>query len=135
MPGQANNFDTGALTLLSGVNVFGVASGAGTYVGQFQNLSHRGLKLSINITAISGTTPTLTVTILGKDPVSGATYVILASAALNATGETVLTVYPGVTVAANLSVSDVLPPTFVIQAVVGGTGPSVTATIVASYIY
>jgi hypothetical protein len=109
--------------------------GAGTVNGTDQiNYNGRGLKLVIDVTAISGTSPTLTVTIQGKDPTSGKYFTILASAALNATATTVLTVYPGQAVAANVSANDILPRTFRVIAVVGGTGPSVTATVAASLI-
>ena len=91
-----------------------------------------GLLLFINITAISGTTPTLTVTIKGLiDSSATATYTILASSALNATGLTVLRVYPGLTASANAAANDVMPAYFRVDTAIGGTGPSVTATISA----
>lgn len=89
----------------------------------------RGLLVFVNVSALAGTTPSLTVTIKGVDPVSGATYTILASAAITTTGLTVLRVYPGLTAAANLTASDVIPPNFQISATIAGTGPQVTATI------
>lgn len=118
--------DTGALITLS-------AQGAGTTQGNNNrnNLS-RGVKVIVNITAISGTAPTLTVTLQGVDVASGALYTILASAALTATGTTVLTVFPGATAAANVAANDALPANWALKAVIGGTGPSVTATIGAS---
>lgn len=74
----------------------------------FGNPGAKGLHLAIDVTAVT-LTPSITVTIQGKDPVSGKYYTILASAAIVAIGTTVLKVYPGITVAANLSVSDFLP--------------------------
>lgn len=74
----------------------------------YENMHCRGVKVVVDITAIAAT-PSLTVKIQGKDHVSGKYYDILASVALTATGTTVLTVYPGVTAATNVSVSDVLP--------------------------
>lgn len=109
--------------------------GAGTYnSGDTVNHNHRGIQVGINITAITGTSPTLTVTIQGKDVASGQYYTLLASAALNATGFTLLTIYPGLTVAANSVANQVMPRTFNIKAVVGGTTPSVTATIGTSLV-
>ncbi len=64
------------------------------------------------IDVTSGSTLSLTPTIDGFDDVSGKWYNILTGAALTATGTTVLRVYPGVTPASNLAVSDVLPPTW-----------------------
>jgi hypothetical protein len=72
------------------------------------NKGHRGLKLTIDATAEADTAE-VTFTLQGKDQASGKYYTILASAAISAVGTTVLTVYPGITAAANVSVSDVLP--------------------------
>jgi hypothetical protein len=107
------------------------AASAGVNGGDQTNTLFRGLKLVIDITAISGTSPTLTVTVQGKDPVSGKYYTILASAALAAVATTVLTVYPGAPATANVSANDVLPSTWRVISSIGGTGPSVTATIAA----
>lgn len=111
------------------------AAGAGANGADLVNTNARGLKLVIDITALAGTSPTLTVTIQGKDPVSGKYFTILASAALAAVATTVLTVYPGLTAAANVVANDVLPRDFrVIYAVGGSAGQAVTATIAASLI-
>lgn len=91
-----------------------------------------GLLIYINVTAISGTSPTMTVTLKGSiDSSATATYTILASAAISATGLTVLRVYPGLTAAANATANDVIPGTCQISTAIGGTTPSVTATISA----
>lgn len=120
---QRSNMDANSsLTVLS-------AQGTGTVTSADQlNVNGRGLKVFINITAI--TAGSLTVTIQGKDVISGTYYTILASAALAATGFTVLTVYPGATTTANVSIPDNLPRTWRISSVVA-TGP-VTATVGAS---
>ena len=73
-----------------------------------KNRSCRGLVLTIDMTVEPGV-DTVTFTIQGKDPLSGKYYTILASAALTAVATTVLRVYPGLTAAANLVASDVLP--------------------------
>lgn len=128
---QPVNFDLGSSLLQNpaGTPVPSVAV-AGTFVSaDLKNDVRRGLKLVIDITAIAGTSPTVTVTIQGKDPVSGKYYTLLASAALAATGTTTLTIYPGIATVANASVDDVLPATWRISVVVGGTGPSATMTI------
>jgi len=90
--------------------------------------SAKGALVFIDITAISGTSPTLTVTLQGKSP-TGLYYTILASSALTATGLTVLKVYPGLTAAANTVANDVLPEAYRVITAIGGTGPSVTATV------
>lgn len=106
------------------------AASAGATGPIFPTHQGAGLLIFINITAISGTTPTLTVTLKGcMDGDATATYTILASTALNATGLTVLRVYPGLTAAANLTANDVVPGWCQISTAIGGTGPSVTATV------
>lgn len=123
-----DNDDTGAMLTLT-------AQGAGTVLSNDQlNRAGMGIKLVIDITAITGTSPTLTVTLQGKDTASGKYYNMLASAALSAVGTTVLTLFPGAAVSANVSANDILPRNFRVQAVVGGTTPAVTATIGASLI-
>lgn len=54
----------------------------------------------------------ITFTLQGKDPVGDKYYTILASAAIDSVSTTVLRVYPGLTVAANLVASDGLPETY-----------------------
>jgi hypothetical protein len=117
------NQSLGAVVALS-------AQGVGTVTSaNLANFANRGVKVVVDVTAITGTGPTLTVKIRGRDSGTGKAYDMLASAALSATGTTVLTVYPGVTASANVAISDVIPPTFFIEAAVAGTGPSVTAKI------
>lgn len=108
------------------------AASAGTTGPVMGTNQGAGMLVFINVTAISGTTPTLTVTLKGcTDASATATYTILASTAINATGLTVLRVYPGLTASANATASDVIPGYCRIDSVIGGTGPSVTATISA----
>ncbi len=110
------------------------AQGAGTVNSpDQQNVNGRGCHLVIDIT-IAGGTPTLTVTIQGKDPVSGKYYTILTSAALAAVATTVLRVYPNLTPSANLIVNDILPRVWRVSATVAGGTPAVTATVAASVI-
>src|SRR5574340_1113816 len=137
MGGPANNLDISTpVVLLNGATPFNDAAAAGTYLSaDIPNLSHAGLMVYINITALTGTGPQLVVTIQGKDPVSGQYFTLLASAALTATGFTRLLIYPGVAATANFSDNDVLPPTWRIQAVVSGTTPTVTATIGFAELY
>lgn len=92
-----------------------------------KNRFWRGVKVIVDITAI--TAGSLTVTIRGKDLVSGKTWTLLASAALTTTGTTILTVYPSLTASANAVANDALPETWEVGAAVV-TGP-ITATITA----
>ena len=83
----------------------------------------------IDITSITGTAPTATFTVQGKDPYSGKYYTILASTALNAIATTVLRIGPALTAAANLVVNDVLPRTFRVICTTGGTVTDLDATV------
>ena len=119
--------DTGALLNYAAASV-------GSNSADQTNPNGRGIKIVVDVTAITGTTPTLTVTLQGKDTASGKYYTILASAALTAAGTTVLTVFPGLVAAANVTANDVLPRTYRVIAVIGGTTPAVTATVGASLV-
>lgn len=112
------NNDVGALLTFS-------AQGAGTTnSARVSNHTARGVKVVVNVTAITGS---ITVTIEGYDSASGAAFTLLTSAAIAATGTTVLTVYPGLTAVVNSVASDHLPPVFDVKAVIA-TGPC-TATV------
>lgn len=125
---QESNHDTSALLTLT-------AQGAGTVNGGDQaSVNSRGVQVGINITAITGTLPTVTVTVQGKDAASGQYYTLLQSAAIAAAGFTLLTLYPGAPSTANVSSPQVLPATWRVIATVAGTGPAATATIGASVI-
>jgi hypothetical protein len=69
----------------------------------------RGLIVVIDATAVTAT-PALTVTVAGVDRRSGKTYTMLASAAIATVSTTVLRIAPGLTAAANLVASDLIPP-------------------------
>lgn len=108
------------------------AAGAGT-VNSADQVNYNGscVTVVVDIT-VAGGTPTLTVTLQGKDIASGKYYTLLASTALASVATTPLVVCPGTTVSANLDVAAPLPRTWRVSAVVGGVTPAVTATIGAS---
>lgn len=91
----------------------------------------RGVLVVVDATVDSLTN--YTVTIQGKDPVSGKYYTLLASAALVATGTTVLTVYPGCIAAANAVANLPLPRTWRVTITSTGAG-ALTLTVGASVI-
>ena len=100
------------------------AQGAGTTIyGPFYN-PKAALRLAINIASVTGS---LTVTLLGFDNSSGATWTVLASAALSAAGLTLISVGPFVAAAANVTAQAYAPVFYELQCVVVN-GP-VTATI------
>jgi hypothetical protein len=101
----------------------------------FTSMQGIGMKLVVDVTAISGTTPGLTVVIEGKDPISGKYYTILSSAVITAVSTVVLNVYPGLTAAANLKADDIIPTVWRVKAVVTGTGITLAATVVATLLH
>jgi hypothetical protein len=102
---------------------------------RIMNLKAVGIKLVIDVTAITGTSPTLTVALRGYDNASGKSFTVLASAAITTVSTVVLTVYPGVTAVANVAANDHLPTQWDVNAVIGGTSPAVTATIGAHLLF
>lgn len=89
----------------------GVVTANGNSTDQ-SNLGARGIKLFIATGSFGASESTMTVIIQGRDTVSGTYYNILTSASLSASGFTVLSVYPGLAVSANVSANDVLPKTW-----------------------
>ena len=126
-PSVLANVDTAALLAYT-------AAAAGSNGADQANTNARGIKLVVDITALTGVSPTLTVTVQGKDAASGKYYTILASAALAAVATTTLEVYPGIATAANVTAGVTLPRVWRVIAAIGGTTPAVTATVGASMI-
>lgn len=114
-----------------------LARGTGTFNSEdFTGNEALGLHAVLDITAASGTTPTLDVKLQRKDRASGK-YVDLPGASFaqkTTTGTDDLTVYPGIAETANRSVSDVLAETYRWVAVIAGTTPSFTFTLAGSLI-
>lgn len=113
-------------------NVFAlnlVAAATSSASPDLENLSGTAAHVVIDITAITGTTPSMTVTVEGKDPISGKYYPILVSAALAAVATTVLRIFPAATAAANLAVNDFIPAMFRVSVAIAGVTPAVTAKI------
>lgn len=112
------------------------AASTGTSSAVLDTHQAKGCIIYINVTAITGTTPTLTVTLKGMEPTAQSnTYTVLASASISATGLTVLKVYPGLTAAANSVANDVMPGLSRIDTAIGGTTPAVTATVSVQLVY
>lgn len=105
------------------------AAGAGTFnSGPFINPNGRGVTLGINTTIDAA--GAYVINLQGQDVASGAWYTIGSSASIAAAGFATLTVYPGLTAAANVAINANLPRTWRIQAVIT-TGP-ITATVGAA---
>jgi hypothetical protein len=100
------------------------------------NHNARGVALLVNVTAATGTTPTLVVRVQVQDPV-GSGWVDLpgaATASITGTGLTLLTIYPGIAAVANSAINQPLPRNYRLAWVVGGTTPSFTFSVGAQYI-
>ena len=93
------------------------------------NLGGGGLIVIINVTAI-GAAPSVVFTIQGKDPVSGAAYDILASAAVVAVtaAPLVLQVHPSLLAAANSKANAIVPDVWRVKPV-HANGDSITYSV------
>lgn len=92
-----------------------------------ETVGSKGGVFIINVSAVSAT-PSVVFTIKGVDPGSDATWTILTSAAITSTGTTALKIYPGITAAANVAVSDILPEAVTITAT-HADGDSITYSV------
>lgn len=116
-----------------------LSSAARTASGQSDaqsNWQYRGVRLYLDVSAVSGTSPTLDAKVQTKDPVSG-TWVDLPNASFaqkTGAGTDTLVIFPGVTATANRGVSDALDKNWRIDYTIGGTSPSFTFSVGAVYI-
>ena len=119
--------------------IMNVTSGTTTQTSPDQtNISARGAYIIVNVTTLTGTTPTLTPLIQGKAPVANQYFtLLLATTAISANGKFVYLVYPnapagagGVTQSAAFN----LPKTWNIVMTVGGTVTIEAYTVEVSYL-
>lgn len=97
------------------------------------NTGSRGAQVIFDLTDVPLLPDGITPKVQGKDPASGKWYDLLSGGALDTVTTTVLTVYPGVTVTANKSASDVLPKIW--RVTVGNTdGKSYTFSVGANVV-
>lgn len=94
---------------------------------QYNQYGARGVRVFINTTAIVSS-PSVVFTIEVLDPFSGVATAILTSAAIVGTGHTVLTVYPGATVAAGVTLSTTLGSRWRVTATAGNAN-SITYSV------
>lgn len=93
------------VTLLASASRTTTQTGADT-----PNYNARGIHVVLDMTVVG--TGSVTLTIQGKDEVSGKYYTILAGAAVTTNSTNVYKVYPGLPATANVSANDALPRTF-----------------------
>lgn len=89
----------------------------------------RGLVVVIDATAVTAT-PSVVCTLDGFDVLSGKYFNILTAAAVTAVSTKVLKIAPGITVAANLAVADVVPESVRVL-MTHGDADSITYTVSA----
>ena len=117
-------------------NVTLLASAAHTTTQTIDNIANpgaRGVIICVDTTVVPGSAPSNVVTILGKDPVSGKYNTILTGAAITGVGTAFYTIYPGATVASNVTVSYPLPATYKVV-ITAGNANSATYSVGASYV-
>lgn len=86
------------------------------------NYNARGIHIVLDMTTVG--TGSVTLKIEGKDEVSGKYYTLLEGAAVITNTTNIYKIYPGATVAANLSASDVLPRTFRVTVTANNANPA-----------
>jgi hypothetical protein len=101
------------------------------------NYNARGVRLFLDVSAQSGTTPTLDVKVQVKDSVSGL-YVDLPGAAfaqnIGTVQTKILDIYPGLAAATGAAVNEMLSRTWRVVATIGGVTPSFTFSVSSAYI-
>ena len=113
-------------------NTQGTVISSGTFTtdqtsSTMMNYNARGVICNLNVSAISGTSPTITAYLMSSDPASGTSYSLAATSAITATGLTQFGVYPGAST--NGMVSLPLPREWFVKLTLGGTSPSVTCSV------
>lgn len=100
------------------------------------NFNARGALLFLNVSAASGTTPTLDVRVQVQDPISLAWFDLPGAAfpQRTAVSTAMLEVYPGLVDAANVRVGRALPRTWRLAWTLGGTTPSFTFSVGVQYV-
>lgn len=103
---------------------------AATDSADISNTGYRGVHVYLDVT-VDPAAAAITVTIQGKDPISGKYYTLLAGAAVSAVGTTVYKIFPGATAAANAVANDCVPTTWRVSVAVADAD-SMTYSITAS---
>lgn len=97
------------------------------------NTRGKGLHVIIDVT-VDPALAVITPKIQGKDPVSGKWYDILVGLTIDATGTTIIKVYPGIAATLGVAASDILPAHWRFQMSVADTD-SMTYSVGASVIF
>lgn len=92
---------------LSGTLLASAARTAAVSSSAQTNYNARGVRIFINVT-VHAVSAALVPTLEVQDPVSGVWTAVLTGAAITGIGHTILTLFPGATVAANVTLSNAL---------------------------
>jgi hypothetical protein len=103
--------------------IFPAAARSATFIGGDNARSglNKGCKVAMVVTAVPGV-DTVQLVIEGRDPASATYYTMLQAAARVAAGTDILTMYPGETNTANVSVNDQIPDVYRVRVVHSGAG-------------
>lgn len=93
------------------------------------NAGSHALHVILDVTALAGTTPTVVVTINGKDPASGKYYPLLTGGTVSTASTNVYRIGPALTAATNTVTNDYVPRVFQVVVTIAGTTPSVTYSV------
>ena len=115
------------------VNVIPAAVQTATQINSSDifNPSYRGVHLVVTISGY--TSGTYTATIQGKNNSTGNYYDLLVGPVMNANGQTVLKIHPGITSSVNGASADSLPSTWRVQ-LNGALSPNMTVSVDAMLI-
>ncbi len=114
--------------------VDGLTVTATTTYGPFASNGARGIILDIDVSSIGGTTPSYTVKLQNVDPFDASKRTDIPGAvatAVTANGHSTLTVFPGITVAAGSTASNVVGFNYTVVVTVSGAGATAKLTIAA----
>jgi hypothetical protein len=94
----------------------------------------KGLSLILNVSAVSGTTPTMDLKVQRMDEVSGVWFDVTGASFAQVTGVTtaLLSIFPGAPAAANSTVNSIIRSRYRIAYTLGGTAPSFACSVSAS---
>lgn len=97
----------------------------------FINIACIGIQLYLDVTAVTGTSPTLNVKLQAKDPTTDGYFDIPGAffSEVSSTGKHVLTVYPGADVAQTDASGSAVPRTYRVAFTLGGTDPDFTFSL------
>ena len=121
------NTQLGAVLSLASSSV--TSGGTGALV----NSQAKGLTAVLYVETLQGTSPSISATVQGYDPITGQAFNLLNGPTVSAAGTHYMQVYPGIATASGVAANAVLPAGVEIVYSLGGTSPTVSATVTANF--